>query len=198
MSDAQRPGGPPPGEVTALLDAARGGDEAARRRLFDLVYEELKLLAHRHQRRAGAAETLQTTALVHEAYLRLARPGAGMRDRAHFFAVASCAMRHILIDHARTRARRPAATAALEPDRLAGPDPRSSAARILAVDEALGRLELLDGRLGRVVEMHFFGGLTFAEIGELLAVSERTVKRDWRRARAFLQCELAPGEQAGD
>jgi RNA polymerase sigma factor (TIGR02999 family) len=192
LSDLQRPDGLAPGEVTALLDAARGGDEAARRRLFDLVYEELKLLARRHLRRAGPSGTLQTTALVHEAYLRLARPGAGARDRAHFFAVASCAMRHILIDHARARARRPSGIAALEPDHLSGPDPRGSAERILAVDEALGRLELLDRRLGQVVEMHFFGGLSFAEIGELLDVSERTVKRDWRRARAFLQSELAP------
>lgn len=185
----------PPDEVSALLDALRAGDPQAHDRLFGLVYDELKRIARRRLACFRPGETLNTTALVHEGYMRLARPGAGERleSHVHLLAVASRAMRQILIDHARARqaAKRggEAVVLATPPDELAGPADRSQ--ELLALDEALIRLERLAPRLGRVVELHFFGGMTFEEVGEALAVSNRTVKRDWRKARAFLYAELA-------
>ncbi len=194
---------PPPEEVTALLAAARDGDRAARDRLFALVYDELKRIARRQLAGTGLDGTLATTALVHEAYLRLAGPaaGPGFKDRVHFFAVAARAMRQILIDHVRSRqaAKRGGGAVLVELDTgWMGEQPSTDAAELLALDEALTRLERLSPRLGQVVELRFFGGLTFPEIGEAMALSDRTVERDWRKARAFLYAELggqlsAPG-----
>lgn len=180
-------------EVTMLLRQAREGDEAAAGKLYELVYADLRHIAQRHLRGGRDAAAPHTTSLVHEAYLRLARPEANdFKDRVHFFAVASRAMRQLLIDHARKRhaGKRGGGEIAIELSavEIAGND-RSN--ELLAVDEALKRLEAFDPRLAQVVEWRFFGGLTELEIAGALGMSERTVKRDWRRARAFLQRELA-------
>jgi RNA polymerase sigma factor (TIGR02999 family) len=194
MSDAASAAG----DVTALLAAVRAGDAAAGRALFEIVYSDLKRVARRQL--GGGGATLSTTALVHEAFLRLARPGAlAQNDRAHFFAVASRAMRQILVDHARRKSadKRGGGALALELDegRVAAADGRAD--EMVALDAALERLEALDERLARVVELRFFGGLTLEEVAGALAVTERTVNRDWRKARAFLYREIA-GEPAPD
>lgn len=179
-------------EVTLLLRAAREGDEGAAGKLYELVYADLRHIAQRHLRGGRDAAAPHTTSLVHEAYLRLARPdGSDYKDRVHFFAVASRAMRQLLIDHARRRhaGKRGGGEIAIDlaAVEIAGDD-RSG--ELLLVDEALKRLEAFDPRLAQVVEWRFFGGLTEVEIADALGMSERTVKRDWRRARAFLQREL--------
>lgn len=185
-------GSDPREDVTELLAAARAGDSSAAERLFAAVYADLKRIARRQL--GGAGETLSPTALVHEAYLRLARPGAlGQHDRTHFFAVAARAMRQILVDHARRKAadKRGGGIAAGELDegRIAAGG-ETAAEDLLALDAALARLAAADERLARVVELRFFGGLELAEIADVVGVSERTLKRDWRRARAFLYREI--------
>jgi RNA polymerase sigma factor (TIGR02999 family) len=183
----------PSGDITQLLAAARGGDRAAIDRLFDLVYRELRHIA---KLQLGSGETLRTTALVHEVYLRMAQGKAVTPiDREHFFATAARAMRHILVDHARRRQAnkrgggvRPEA---LDDEHLLSPsgtDGREE--EILAVDGALVRLEALDPRLAGLVELRFYAGLSVEDTASALGVSTRTVKRDWRKARAFLYREL--------
>ena len=162
-------------------------------RLMPLVYGELRRIASRHLGRGRDSGTIQTTALVHEAYLRLAG-GAPARaeDRAHFFAVASTAMRHVLVDYARRRTalkRGGGAHATTLSGKGLAVDARAE--EVLALDDALTRLAGLDARLAQVVEMRFFGGMEVEETAQALGVSNRTVKRDWRKARAFLQTELA-------
>jgi RNA polymerase sigma factor (TIGR02999 family) len=188
------------GEITALLAAARAGDEAAGAELFRAVYQDLKRLARRQLAGQRDGATLSTTALVHEAYLRLARPGAlGQHDRVHFFAVAARAMRQIVIDAARRRTaeKRGGGALAVELDegRVAGAGDRPE--ELVALDAALARLEQLDERLARVVEWRYFGGLTLEEIAAALERTDRTIKRDWRKARAFLYRELAAQGFAG-
>jgi RNA polymerase sigma factor (TIGR02999 family) len=183
--------GPARGEITGLLVAWRSGDRAAFDRLFGLLYDELRLLARRQLRRSGRDQTLDTTSVLHEAYLKLVDPQhASVEDRGHFLALASRAMRHILVDHARRRGARK--RGAGERVSLDGdpPDPASGGEDLVALDAALSRLEALDARLGKVVEMRYFGGLSVEETAEALATSPRTVKRDWQRARAFLFREL--------
>jgi RNA polymerase sigma factor (TIGR02999 family) len=180
----------PAGDVTRLLAAARSGDRGALDQLFDLVYHELRRIARAQL--AGGGETLRTTALVHEAYLKMVQGQAATpQDRTHFFATAARAMRQILVDHARRhQARKRGAGVrpeALDEERI-GAGARQE--EILAVDTALSRLEKLDGRLARLVELRFYAGLSVEETAGALAISERTVKRDWRRARAFLYREL--------
>ena len=180
-------------EVTCLLAAVRAGDRAAEERLIALVYPDLKRIAHRQLRGKGRAETLQTTALVNEVYVRLAGPVIGsFNDRVHFLAVAARAMRQILVDRARARAtgKRGGGVAALELDAERAAAPVRSEA-LLVLDDALVELERLEPRLGRVVEMRFFGGMTAEETGAALGLSDRTVKSDWRKARAFLEARLA-------
>jgi RNA polymerase sigma factor (TIGR02999 family) len=179
--------------VTELLAAISAGDRAAWDRLLAIVEADLRRIAHLQLRGRSRQETLQTTALVNEAYLRLARPGGGTyQDRVHFLAVASRAMRQILVDRARSRAaeKRGAGVAplSLEPFDPAAPE---RAQELLALDAALSELENADPRLGRVVEMRFFGGMTFEEVGSALSLSDRTIKSDWRKARAFLESRLA-------
>jgi len=188
---------PAPGEVTRLLAAARAGDATASGRLFELVYADLRQLAARHVRGARGAGP-SPTSLVHEAFLRIARrEELPYADRTHFFAVASRAMRQIVIDEARSRAagKRGGGQAALELDErvLAAPAVASPVEELLAIHAALSELEGEAPRLAEVVEWHFFGGLTFAEIAEARGVSERTVLRDWRAARALLHERLAGG-----
>jgi RNA polymerase sigma factor (TIGR02999 family) len=176
------------GEVTRLLAELRTGDRTALDRLFPLIYDELHGRAHHQLARHRPGDTLSTTALVHEAYLKLTdSAGQSYNDRIHFFAVASRAMRQILVDHARRKLAekrggglRPVS---LDPADLASPD---RAEELLALDEALGELAALDERLARTVELRFFGGLSVEETADVLGTSPRTVKRDWRKARAFL------------
>lgn len=179
--------------VSELLDAYRRGDDSALEKLVPLVYDDLRLLARRQRRRLPAGETLNTTALVHEVYLKLrGNAGPGWQDRAHFLAVASRAMRQILVDYARRRGagKRGAGAAVLPLDERDAAVARD-ADRILALDEALEGLGRLDPRLPRIVECRFFGGLTEEETAQALGVSTRTVQRDWLRARAWLREEDA-------
>ena len=178
-----------PGESdsSSLLAALRDGDRSAMDRLFPLVYREFHGRAHQQLARRRPGETLSTTALVHETYLKLAGSSRhSYEDRLHFFAVASRAMRQILVDYARRNAaekRGSGRAITLEPDAIGNPD-RSD--ELLALDEALEQLQELDPRLVQTVELRFFGGLSVEETADTLGVSPRTVKRDWQRARAFL------------
>jgi RNA polymerase sigma factor (TIGR02999 family) len=179
--------------LTQLLAAARGGDGGARERLFAAVYDELRRIAHRQLAGRRPGQTLSTTALVHEAYVKLAAANGAVAasDRAHFFALAARAMRQILIDYARSRwtAKRGAGVAAVSLDDLQVAV-AEKAEEVLAVDAALRQLEANDARLGQVVEWRFFGGLSMEEIASALGVSDRTIKRDWQKARAYLYREL--------
>ena len=160
---------------------------------FEALYDELHALAHRQIQRARPGETLRTTALLHEAYLKLAR-GTSVKDRPHFFALAARAMRQVLVDHARSHAAlkrgggRPFATLG-----DAASEVEADAAELVAIDEALAKLQGANQRLARVVELRFFGGLSVEETAETLDSSTATVKRDWRAARAFLLAALSPG-----
>jgi RNA polymerase sigma factor (TIGR02999 family) len=160
---------------------------------FQVAYQELLRVAHRHLAREQAGHTLNTTGLVHEAYFKLAGGGGGeWRDRGHFLAIASRAMRQILVDHARSRARQKrgggVAPVTLRTDAGSGGE---EAVDLLALDEALEQLASHDPRLVRLVECRFFGGLTAAETAEAMGVSLRTAERDWTRARAHLRVLLA-------
>ena len=180
-----------PHDVTLLLDRARDGDATALDELLPLVYDELRRLARSQRHRGGAPETLNTTALVHEAYEKLARHDGGWADRPHFFRVAARAIRQVIVDGA--RARRAAKRGGGVPDRpldglpLAAPLPDDEA---LALDEALSRLALLDERQAEVVNLRYFVGLTVPEAAEVLGTSPATVKRDWTAARAWLHREM--------
>lgn len=179
--------------ITMLLARLREGDREAEEHLISRVYAELKRLANNHMRRERQSHTLEPTALVHEAYMRLIQQDqVPWHGRSHFFATASRVMRHILVDHARARTadRRGGIQQQISLDRIL----ISSANRsidILVLDEALERLTTFDARQGRIVELHFFGGLTFEEIALVLGLSGRTVKRDWGMARAWLRIELS-------
>lgn len=174
-------------EVAKILAEARRGEDGAVDRLAPLVYDELRSMARKQLRRMRPGRTLDTTALVHEAYLKLAdHPGAAWQDRAHFIAVAAMAMRHLLVDYARARAAQKRGGEGLRvtfDEALAVGDDRSL--DLLAVDEALEALAQRNERLSRLVELRFFGGLTVAETAEVMGTSDRTIKRDWQKARAF-------------
>lgn len=187
-------------EITRLLIEWSDGNRAALDELYPLVYGELRRLARRHMRRERAGHTLQTTALVHEAYLRLVdQRGVRWQNRAHFFALAARVIRRVLIDHARRNhyakrgggARRVALEEAAELS-------TAKAAELLALDEALDALVALDPRRAEVVELRYFGGLSNEEIGEVLQVHPNTVVRDWKMARAWLYKELSGGAEASD
>lgn len=179
-------------EITTLLAAVKQGDRSAENLLAERVYGELRNIAGAHMRRERRNHTLETTALVHEAYLRLVRDQAmDWQGRAHFFATASVVMRRILVDYARQRAagKRPDAGVRVElKDWHATAHP--SLDQMLILDEALDRLAAMDRRQARIVELRYFGGLTEEETAEVLAISPRTVKRDWCSARAWLQVQL--------
>jgi RNA polymerase sigma factor (TIGR02999 family) len=184
---------PSPGAITELLQRSRGGDGPAVSELVPLVYGELRRIAARSLRRERPGHTLQATALVHEAYLRLLKDEhLSFQNRAHFLGIAARAMRQILVEHARAR----------DADKREGGRRRitldeavaASATRevdLLALDEALERLAALDDRHARIVELRFFGGLTNEEAAEALGVSVATVKRAWTAARAWLFRELS-------
>jgi RNA polymerase sigma factor (TIGR02999 family) len=197
MLDPQPPDGGEEREVTAALAMLRRGAPDAMDRLLPLVYGELRRMAHRLLGAEAAGHTLSTTALVHEAYLRLEQQTrAQWVDRAQFFAVAARVMRRVLVDYARRHwAQRRGGTGrrmvALDEADDAGMLAMAERAHeLLALDEALGRLAALDERLARVVECRFFAGLTEAETAEALGVSQRTVARDWMMARGWLFQEL--------
>jgi len=179
-------------EITQLLAAWSEGDEGAFERLVPLVYAELKRLARRYMYREAEGHILQTTALVHEAYLKLvAQKDAKWQNRVHFFAVSSQQMRRILVDTARSRMRQKrgaeAPVISLD-DAPALSEPR--AAEFLALDDALNDLAKLDPRRGRVVEMRYFGGMSVEETAAALNVSVDTVMRDWKGAKAWLHAQL--------
>jgi RNA polymerase sigma factor (TIGR02999 family) len=178
-------------DVTSLLRKLGEGDEAVRDELFTVVYQELRRLARRAMQSERANHTLQPTALVHEAFLRLAgATDIEWEDRKHFFAVAAKTMRRILVDHARglrSSKRNGGTRVELTPDFTLT---EANADDILAVDEALGRLELLDPRQSQVVELRYFAGLSNEEIASVTGVNARTVRRDWQLARAWLHSQL--------
>lgn len=178
--------------VTGLLQQWRGGDPAALERLLPLVHDTLHRLAHRYVNRERKDHTLQTTALVNEAFLRLVgQDGTAFADRAHFFAVSAQVMRHILVDYARQRAagkRGGDFRRVTLDDEVPAADERS--AELVALDEALAALERVNPRGSKVVELRYFGGMSNREAAEVLQVSETTVERDWRLARAWLYREL--------
>lgn len=190
---------PSPGEVTRLLDKACAGSRSAVDRLLPLVYEELRRLAASFLKGERPDHTLQPTALVHEAYLKLLKQeSVGFRSRAQFFAVAAKVMRRILVDRARahaaakrgggeTRNGRPIQRVPLD-DAVALFQER--AIDLVALDEAMSRLAELDDRKSRVVEMRFFGGMCYEEAAQVLGVSVSTVRREWTTARTWLRAEL--------
>jgi RNA polymerase sigma factor (TIGR02999 family) len=183
-------------DVTRLLAAWSAGDPAALEKVTQLVYQELKRLAHRYMQRQSPDHTLQTTALVHEAYLRLASDDEpGFANRTHFLAVAAKAMRQILVDHARAslRQKRGAGVKAVELDEIASLSPEPTR-EIIDLNDALEKLAALDVRKAQVVELKYFGGLKLEEIAEVLKVSEVTVRRDWTFSKAWLYAELCPAD----
>lgn len=185
-----------PENITELLKAWRGGDSAAGDELIPLVYQELRRIAARSRRRLNAGDTLQTTALIHEAYLRLVRiDDVDWRDRVHFFAVSAQLMRRMLIDQARSHkaAKR---NRLKEADRAGDGCDRiqaraASPEDLLAVDQALTKLAELDARRARIVELRVFAGLSIEEMADVLGVSAVTVMRDWKVAKAWLTRELS-------
>jgi RNA polymerase sigma factor (TIGR02999 family) len=183
--------------ITALLAAWRDGDPTAVDRLMPLVYDELHAIAHGQFAGRRGEGMLQTTALVHEAYLKLAkRSRLVVQDRHHFFAVAAKAMRQLAVDYARKEAagKRGGGAAFTSIDAEAIPAVER-AADIVALDEALERLARLDEWLSRMVELRYFAGLSVEETAQVLGCSDRTVKRDWRKARALLHADLASQRQ---
>ena len=184
-------------EVTRLLRAWSRGDETALEALIPLIYRELRQRAHRYMARERPGHTLQTTALINEAYLRLAGSPVAWESRNHFFAIAARMMRRILVDHARTRRSlkrggegRPVS---LDEEHLAGGQPDRD---LVSLDDALDALAALDPRKVRVVELRFFGGLSVEETAEVLKVSPQTVLRDWKLAKVWLLREMKRGEAA--
>ncbi len=186
-------------EITALLKAWGGGDHAALDRLVPLVYAELHHMARRHMRNEREGNTLQTTALVNQAYLRLVDVrNAGLNDRVHFFAVSAQVMRRILVDAARARAsgkrggqfKRSSHSTAINLDEL--PDLGfKRAEELAALDDALNALAQFDARKAKVIELRFFGGLSVEETAEALQISPQSVMRDWKLAKAWLMRELS-------
>ena len=186
---------PEPEEVSQLLKDWSDGDQAALDKVMPVVYQELRRLAHHYMRKERVGHTLQTTALVNEAYLRLADyKKMRWQSRTHFFAVAAQVMRRILVENARSRnyAKRGGGAQKVEFDETAVVSAGRSA-EVIAVDEALTELESWDARKGRIVELRFFGGLSIDETAEFLQVSPTTVQREWRSAKAWLYKAISEG-----
>lgn len=184
-----------PHEVTRLLADWGRGDRSALDKLFPLVYAELRRIARRQMSGERLGHTLQATALVNEAYLKLAgQDGFEWHDRAHFYAVCAQVMRHILIDHARGHARDKRGGGAIQVSlNEVAVMAAEQAADFVALDEALRALEAVDPQKGRIVELRYFGGLSIEETAEVLKISPRTVRREWQRAKAWLYRMIAEG-----
>lgn len=186
--------------VTRLLSAWQSGDSRALERLTPLIYEELRERARRYMKRERPGHTLQATAVVHEAFVKLVAMDVSWQDRAHFFAVAARQMRRILVDHAKARYRSKrggdtTSSALVEDlhstDAIGGPM-TSGEIDVLEIDEALQRLTTQSPRLAEIVELHYFGGLTYQELAETLKVSEATIDRDLRLAKAWILRQIRP------
>ena len=181
--------------VTQLLEQWNNGDREAFNKLMPLIYEELRKMAKRYMRQQNPGHTLQTTALIHETYVRLVvQKEKQFENRTHFFAVAAQAMRHILVDYARQRhaAKRGGGSRPISLEEAAIVS-EERAAELVAFDEALKELETLSTRQSRVVELRYFGGLTVAETATILSVSPETVMRDWSMAKTWLHRALQSG-----
>jgi RNA polymerase sigma factor (TIGR02999 family) len=192
--------------ITGLLQAWSAGRREAGDEIFSIVYRELRRLARGQRLRGRPGDTLSTTAVVHEAYLKLVdQSRVSVHDRQHFFSLAARAMRQIVVDHARSRLTQKRGGGARHtdlgddlPDAAADVEAAAErAAEVVAVDGALSKLAELDPRLAQVVELRYFGGLSVPEAADALDVSPRTLKRDWRKARAYLHRELSAGGLAG-
>jgi RNA polymerase sigma factor (TIGR02999 family) len=185
-------------EITQLLMNWSRGDKAALDRLVPLVYPELRRLAKRHMARESPEHTLQTSALINEAYLKLIdQQNVQWQDRAHFFAVAAQVMRHILIDHARRHAyEKRGAGAPHVPLDEAAIVHAERAAQLIALDEALDSLAALDQRKAQIIELRFFGGLNGDETAEVMKISPATVQREWQAAKAWLHYMMTSGQQS--
>jgi RNA polymerase sigma-70 factor (ECF subfamily) len=183
---------PKPAHITFLIERVREGDEAARADLFEAVYAQLRRIAAHYLRREAVGHSLQPTALVHEAYIRMAGGAGDLKNTGHFFAVASQAMRHLLVDHARAKrgAKRWGGRKVSLTETQFVYTPQHPEL-MLALDGALTKLETKAPRQCRVVEMRFFGGLSEDEIASVLGVNVRTVKRDWTFAKAWLYDQIA-------
>jgi RNA polymerase sigma factor (TIGR02999 family) len=186
-----------PHQITELLKAWSHGDQSARDQVLQVVYEELRRMAHHHMRKERPGHTLQTSALVHEAYVRLVdQTDVEWQNRAHFYGIAAQTMRRILVDHARARqyAKRggDAHPVSLDEGAIVSEE---RTAEVIALDEALAGLAAVDQRKSQIVELRFFGGLSIEETAVVLAVSPGTVMRDWTLAKAWLRREMrAAGE----
>ena len=186
---------PLPAAVSGILDRVAAGDQKAVSKVMPLVYDELRRLAGRYLRRERAGQTLQPTALVHEAYLRLLKDKKqGWQNRTHFLAIAALSMRQVLVERARARgaSKRGGAQVRVTLDETLAVH-RETSIDLVALDEALIRLALIDPQQARIVELRFFGGLTVEEAAEALGISPATVKRGWSVARAWLKRELSKG-----
>lgn len=185
-------------EISGLLKAWSAGDRKAAEQFMPLIYDELRRQAHRHLNRERPNHTLQTTALVHEAYLRLIeQTGVNWQNRAHFFGLAGKMMRRILVDYAvkRNREKRGGLDEALPLDETIVIAAAESEVDLLALDEALTRLEKMDERQARVIELRYFSGLSIEDTAVVLAISPATVKREWNMARTWLRAELTADSQ---
>jgi RNA polymerase sigma factor (TIGR02999 family) len=180
--------------VTRLLSAWRSGDSRALERLTPLIYEELRNRARRYMRNERPGHTLQATAVVHEAFVKLVEMNVSWQDRAHFFAVAARQMRRILVDHAkaRYRSKRGGTTATSSLDEFEMSPITSGEIDVLEIDDALERLAGHNARLAEILELHYFGGLTYQELSETLKISEATVDRDLRLAKAWILKQIRP------
>ena len=190
---------PPPGAVTQLLARVGSGDSGAVSSLFDLLYRELRVLAISAMRSERGNHTLQPTALIHEAFLRLADNTASIENRRHFFGIAANAMRRILVEHARARhaVKRGGHAPRVNIDDVAVAAPTAlDPVDLEALDAALTQLATFDPRQARVVELRYFAGLTVEEAADVLDASPRTVKRDWQMARAWLRREMSRATEA--
>ncbi len=200
MPGSETPARPDAPEVTRLLLAWRDGESAAFDELIPFVYAELHRLAHFALRGEADGHTLRTTALVHEAYVRLVGTDVDWEGSGHFMRVAARAMRRVLVDHARKRKsqKRGGGALAIGLDTLEGVIPAIARPEdVLELDEALERLIALEERKGRAVELHYFGGLSYDEVAEVLEISAATVHRDLRMARAWLYKELRGDDEQG-
>lgn len=185
-------------ELTAALRAASSGDAAAEDALFRIVYDDLRQMAKRRLSRLAPGQTLQATALVHEAWLKIANNEHEWDGRAQFFGVVSRAMRNILVDDARRKAsvKHGGGLVRLSASSIAKPEGDATALEFLALHEALEQLELEDARVAQVVMLRYFAGLANSEVADLLGTSERTVERDWRFARSWLRDRMTLGDEA--